>query len=627
MPAVFGDSAINRLDMKSDPATLPPGTAQAIENMRFDTNGLTVRGGMARQFEAGTSIGTIFATTVYRPDGGTDRLAFAGRTQLYLFNPADRSVTAYAYPSGEIIETGDTVELIQATIGSGSTLRALFILRGWDKSVLKLNGSSVAVDTAVPQSGFGLFYQNRLTVNISEQELKISDYLDFATWTLLNQFQIERGGADYLVSLLPYQKDYVLIGARKKIFLAYFDPNLGTVNAYTGGLSNSSFLRLQTGEAGPVGREAWIEAAGFIWFVTDNGVYAFQPQLDNQLTVLGQPLSADILPLFQNLSATYAAGASVQRYGYRLYFALPISEDPAGISALTVDTSSASIGADLPLDLPVNLVSGGIATVTTTTPHDLKVGDVVLIANVASGGVNGEQTVTSTPDDNTFLFSVDTPGTVLLGTRATWQKLATRNNVIAVFNLNERSSEHPLGVWESIDRLPDGIYADWLRIADFGAQRRLWVIDAVNGPALYEEGDVDEIGDVLGGVSLPFDLPVDLSETNFASVTIPGRLLTRAYRWTDANGAFAYVRRVRASETRLVLDDGDAGSITTRVRTPDRTANETIATFTGSSTQPDDAVKQRIFTRGLEAEVEVQTTNGRPTLRAIEVQTLRGGEF
>lgn len=628
VPQVYGDMAFDALDMKTDPATLPQGTVQVSENMRFDANGTKVRGGIARQFIAGTAIGTCGFCGIYKPVAGNDQLAFLTRHQLYLFDSTAQSLTAYPYPAGETVEVDVHPQVLQAGIGAAGTLPKLYILRGQNQSVLRFEDGAIVVDSDVPPADFGAFIQNRLAVNNTSQSLKVSDFLAFGAghWAVLNQFQIEKGGSDYLVGLMPYQKDYVLIASRKKWFLAYFDPNLGTASPYSGPIGNGSFLRVLTMEGGAVGPEAMLESGGLIWFVSDNGIFAFQPQLDNQLTVLGRPLSADILPIFLKLNASYARSACIVRYGYRLYFALPVSDEPIGISAMTV-TSTATVGADLPQDLPFNLAAGGLATVTTAAPHGCSTGENVLITGVAAGTVNGAHEVMAVTDEYTLTVAIESPTGVILGARAMLQRVNERNNIIAVFNLNNRTPEHPLGSWESIDTMPPGFYADWLRVADFGAQRRLWVIDRENGPALYEEGEVDEIGDVTGGINVPFDLPVDLAAANFASTPIPGRIVTRAYRWSGDGSGFAYVRRVRACEVRLDVSADDRGTVICRVRTPDQVEIEASKTFTGTAAEPDVAVFQRINRRGLEAEVEITATDGRHSVRSVEVQVMKSGEY
>lgn len=629
---VFGDVQFVRLDMKSDPATLPSGAVQICENMRFDTNGATVRAGIARQFQAGTSLGQIYGAGIYRQVGGVDQFVLVTGSQLVLFTPATQTLQQYALPSGQGFGPGDVVDLVQAGIGAGSFLPMLFILHGLDEPVLLFDGNTVTVAVNVPRALFGLAYQNRLAFASALQALSCSNFLDFlgpTSWNLLNQFQIEFGGTDYLVGAMAWQGDYVLIGSRNKWFVAYFDPTLATTG-YTGALQNASFLRLLTNEAGPVGREAMLESAGVIWFISDNGIYAFQPNLNNNLIPLGRPLSVDIKPVYDLLSAAYVGGACIQRYGYRLYFALPISDEPIALVSLTI-TATVTSGVTLPVTLPFLLSRGALATVAVAAPHNCLPGDVVQLANIVGGGLNGQYAVVDVVDSQTLVVAVAALVPVVLGSQATLQKLATRNNTIAVLNLNNADAAHPLGMWESIDTLPEGFYADWLRIAEVGATRRLWVVDAINGPALYEEGSVDEVGDISGGITLPFTLPVTLTDANFASVPIPGRLVTRSFRWEGMLGAphgtIAYRRRVRASEARLTVAAGDAGTVTSRMRTPGQAVVETVTAFTGSASQADIAVKQRIYQPGLEVEVEFAASAGRPTVRATEVQVTKTGQY
>ena len=594
-----------------------------------------MRGGLARKLPPGNSVGAAIFCDIYSPNGEDDLFVFITYNKVWTLEPLTQELTEYGLPPGELFLAGDMVSVIQATIGSG-TLPNLYITHGLANNVLRFDGTAVTVDSTFPKSLFGMAYQNRGVAATGLQELETSDYLDFTTWNVMNQFQIEQGGADYLVGTMVYQNDYVLIGTRRKWFLAYFDPNLGTANAYTGSLNqNTSYLRVLTEEAGPVGREAMCYANGLIWFVGDFGIFAFQPQLDNTLTVLGRPLSAAIAPVFSRMNAAAASGACLAHYGYRIYFALPISDEPVSIANITI-TVTTTIGVNLPFNLPVNLGAGALATITTLTPHLCNPGDTVQISGVATSGMNGQYTVSAVMDAYNYVVALAAPVTVSVGSNATMQRLATRNNTICVLNLNNASSTDPQGAWESIDSLPAGLYADWLRVAYYGSQRRLWVVDADNGPGLYEEGNVDETGDVLGGVNLPFNLPINLSATNFASVPIAGHVKSRAFQWQPnlgmAHGSIAYVRKVRASEARITLKPGDAGTVTTRVRRPAVGDDEAAITWTGSkdfasNNNPDRKVFFRIGYRGQEAELEVVATSGRPLVRALEVQTMQSGRY
>ncbi len=621
---IVGDFGFNQLDMLTDVAMLPSATLAISENLRFDVNGTVVRGGCARQFPPGTAIGTIFRSGVYKPDQGDDQFAFLTSNKLVIFAPATQTMTAYNYPAGETIGVGDKVDIIQAGIGTG-TLPTLYLLRGLDQDVLVFDGGAGTVTTAsgFPPAEFALFYGDRIAANVTTQSVGVSDFLDFTNFVTLNQFQINKGGDDYLTAFLPYQNDYVLVGSRKSWSLAFFDPTVSS-GGYTGNLVDTSFLRQQTLEAGPVGPRACIEALGKIWFITDGAIYAFTPQLDGTLVVLGKPISAQIQPIMNLMSAKYSRNAAIARWGYRLYFALPVNDTSVAIITISVEVKTIT-GLTLPFNLPTSLTTGSIATVTTVAPHGLIADDTVLLTGISTSGLNGEFTVLTVIDDLNFTVATNTGANVMLGTHATSQKVATRNNRIAVFNLNNMG-------WESIDSLPAGFYADELLVADFGTRRRLWLVDQTLGPTLYEELDADETGTVLGGVTLPFTLPVNLSAANYGTVNIPGRFVTRAFRW--GNQAFAsvdrsdgYPRKVKGCEVRSTLDADSMLTLTLMARTPNNTLWQGTRSFVASQFETADAPLRKMSgQRALEAQVEVNVTAGRPNFRSVMIETVNVGK-
>jgi hypothetical protein len=603
VPEPIGDVPAGPLDMRSDPALLAATYVRCSENFRVSPGGgafpgRQVRAGIARQLGAGDTIQTILFAGIYRPDNDHDRLALVTASRLILFDHADKSVASYDFPVGETITPGEAVDFVQGGV-AGGTIPTAWILRGLVKEPLKFDGASVTVDSDFEKGDFGLFYQDRMAVAGpgSRQEVSVSDYLDFTTWTLLNQFKILYGGDDYLVTLFPYQKDYVIIGTRKRFFVAYFAPGIGATG-YSGGLvARDTFLRDVTREAGPIGRRAILEANGLIWFITDNGIYAFQPRLDLELTVLGEPLSAPIAPIMQRLSAGYAGGACIERLGERIYFAMPISDEPIKLTAASAALQPLLV---LVFNLPGLLGGGYLATFTSETPHNLTSGELVEIKGASDIYYNGLFTVASVVNSTQFTISLALTDSEVLGTRATVQRIATRNNIIAVYNL-------ALPGWESIDVLPSAVRADWLRVSDYGSRR----------PCLYEEGEQDEIGEDLDGLKLVFDLPALLSATNFASAPIAGRLVSRTLRW----GAFP--REVRACEVRLTLLPGDSGTITYTVKTPDRGTWTTTRTFDDSVA--DTSARKRCGKRGLEAEIEINSATGRPAVRSWAAEVTAAG--
>lgn len=590
MPEPVGDVPSGPLDMRADPSLLVAGAVRKSENFRVSDAGRQVRGGIALQLPPGTTVSNVRFVSIYRPDDENDRIAFICAESLVLFDPVDQSVTTYAYPVGEDVDAADPVDFIQGGVGSGTTPTA-YILRGLVKTALEFDGSTVAVEANFRKSKFGIYVQDRMAVASADQEVSTSDFLDFETWALLAQFQVLKGGDDKLMGFLAYQKDYVVLGCRKKFMIAYFVPQVG-VAGYEGGLNvRDSWLRDLTKQAGLTGRRAFIEANGALWALSDGAIFSFVPRLDQELTVLGDPVSGPIEPIMKNLASGYASGADFKQLGGRIYCAMPISDDAVKVASVAV--------------------SGGVATVTTETAHGLEAGETAQLTGALIALLNGVKTVASV-DGLSFTFSTAASDGVNAGTRVRMQRLATRNNVIAVFNTH-------INGWESIDRLPRGLYADYLLVADDAAgKRRLWMIDREVGPCLYEEGDFDETGTAVGGLRLQFRLQARLSQANYQAVSIAGKLISRTLRW----GGF--VRRVNSGHVRLALVDGDGGNVTVRVKSPDR------AEWTGSRSfayvdRADVGARKQCGMRGLEAEVEVTTTRGRPVVRTLEVETVTNG--
>lgn len=611
VPELLGDRSFVKLDMQSDPTTLPEGVVQRSENFRFENSGAQVRGGISRQLVSGDTVEIIYWAGVYRPASSNDRIALVNGSRLTLFNPADQSTARYDYPFGETVTADDQVDMVQAGVAFGTT-PVLYILRGLSKSVLKFDGSNITVDAGFQPGEFATFYQDRIAVNSDAWTVSWSDFLDFGTWSTLAQHQILKGSDDYLTLFLPYQKDYVLVGSRKRWFISHVDPLVAQAigTGYSGGLQDTSFLRELTRQAGPIGKRAAKDANGKIWFVTDHAIYAFVPQLDLELTVLGEPVSKPIQPILNRLSTDFARSASIETQGYRLYFALPISGEPVHVTDVTVGALGGAL--ELPFDLPAVLGGGYIVTLETDTDHGLATGDLIELRGALDPNLNGRRRlVTSVTSSTQFTIDIsDTDGRGV-GERAYVQKLAERPNVIAVYNLARDG-------WESIDYLPSGMYADYLVVADAFGQRRLWIVDQDLGPNLYEEGNTDEITDELGGLSLPFDLPAELSAANFGSTPIAGRLTQRTLQW----GAMA--RQVKAGHARMSLDNDDAGTLTLTVRTPGRTPYTGEQTFSGL-TEDDKPVRQKCGRRGLEAELELITNGGRPAVRSLIVEVASAG--
>lgn len=608
-PVLDGDDTFLGVDLRTHPAELPPGVLSLAENVRLTNGKPTPRGGVAWQTPAALPLGgTIRHAAVFRPDDDHDKLALVLPDRLLLWDTTTGLYTRFDFPAGYTIDAGDARDFIQAGVGSGTT-REAYILRGFTKHVLKFNGSTFTAQpqpTGTPPSGgfpwseFGMFYQDRIACNHTEQAFSVSDFLDFTTWSQLAQFQILKGGDDRLMGAIPFQGDKVLLAGRKSIHVAYFDP-LASTGAYSGNLNGeTSYLRQITRRFGCVARRTVIEDGGAVYFLSDHGFVRLTATLDLELIGSQVALTTRLQPLMDRLSSNYAGGACAVADRERVYLALPINPE-----AVMVETAQ---------------VSGGGTLVTTAAAHGLAVGDLVELSGFPQVGrlLNGIQTVVTAPSETTFTVApVPSTSAAVPGANRTWaQQVVTRNNTILVLNKVNAGEANGMPVWESVDTLPDGVFADFLIVADAGSQRRVWLVDATLGPALIEEGLGDEDGTWAGGVPVPTTLPVTLTTPNYNQETIGGRFRTRRF----AMGNVAQAKPIRNARVRMEIGVGDAATVTLRAYGPDEVRTDTAET--AQDVAEDDVVTVGYGGRGTGAEVEVEFVAGQPAVNSVSVETL-----
>jgi hypothetical protein len=608
-PVLDGDAAFVGVDLRTHPAELPPGVLSVAENVRMTDGKPQPRGGVAWQTPAGLPLGgAILHAGVYRPDAGYDRLALIQKERLLLWDTTTGLFDVVWYPTAETVEAAEAKDWIQAGIGSGTT-REGYILRGFGKTVLKYDGSSIAAladPSGTPPTGgflrgeFGLFYQDRIAVNYTEQGVGVSDFLDFTAWSQLSQFQILAGGDDRLMGAIPFQGDKVLIAGRKSIHVAYFDPATGS-GAYDGNLKGeTSWLRQITRRFGCVARRTLIEDGGTVYFLSDHGFVMLSATLDLELIGTQVALTSRLQPVMDRLSANYAGMACAVSDRERIYLALPINPEAVRVSRAEPD------------------IVGSV--IHTTEAHGLEAGDLIEMSGFPeiARTLNGLHYVGRVVSETSFEVSARASvSETIWGANRTWvQQVVQRNNTILVLNRAQSGSPDGRPYWESVDTLPAGVFADFLVVADAGSQRRVWMVDQNYGPALIEEGIGDEDGTYSGGIPVPTLLPVKLGTPNYFQTPTSARARTRRYSW----GNIAQSKPVRNGRARMALELGDEASVTLRVYGPDEAL--TTSTETAQDLAADDVVTVGLGCRGTSAEVEVTFTAGSPVLNSVSVETL-----
>jgi hypothetical protein len=148
-------------------------------------------------------------------------------------------------------------------------------------------------------------------------ELIASDILDTDTYDqIYAQFRFSPGTADYLVGILGFADDKVVIFNRNSIHLV----TLAGANA------DSASSQLLTSEVGLIARKSVQQIGDQIVFLSDNGVYGASFQDLYNLRGNSVPMSKPIEKTIARINKDYADKAVSAYFGNRYYLAVPLDD-------------------------------------------------------------------------------------------------------------------------------------------------------------------------------------------------------------------------------------------------------------------------------------------------------------
>jgi hypothetical protein len=148
-------------------------------------------------------------------------------------------------------------------------------------------------------------------------ELIVSDILDTDTYDqIYAQFRFSPGTADYLVGILGFADDKVVIFNRNSIHLV----TLAGANA------DSASSQLLTSEVGLIARKSVQQIGDQIVFLSDNGVYGASFQDLYNLRGNSVPMSKPIEKTIDRINKDYADKAVSAYFGNRYYLAVPLDD-------------------------------------------------------------------------------------------------------------------------------------------------------------------------------------------------------------------------------------------------------------------------------------------------------------
>lgn len=335
--ATDGDQGFIGLNSRENPNTLQQGFVTKSQNFRLNRGIAEVRKGTKRYTFSSLVGQTVFGTCVYVGSNGAEQFVLVVSDGLYLYNPdTDIASAKVPFPVNETITSSDFVEVYQAT-GNGY----VYITRGFNKTVLRWDGNIGAGNIVVPSnithhnypnSKTAIYYGNRHIVQIDNNTIRVSHYLEDNKWSTLDMFSINDGSNDRLVAITPWTLNEFVIFMRNSIF--YASVGVGAYLLSDPATEDNSYVKSLATDIGCLARKSIVQAGGGIIFLSDNGVYILQPAAANgpsqsapegmRLLTMAEPLSAPIDDIIRRINQNYASESVGIYWENRYYLAVPL---------------------------------------------------------------------------------------------------------------------------------------------------------------------------------------------------------------------------------------------------------------------------------------------------------------
>lgn len=186
-----------------------------------------------------------------------------------------------------------------------------------------------------PPADFGFYFQNRLVVKYTDDQLVVGDILSEVMDLTFNNFKINQGGNDSIVGVLPWVDNQFLVFMQRSIYIAYVETDDFTAGASPG---VKSFISVVTTQVGCTARKSIVAAGQFVFFLSGKGVHMLTPQLD--LKVIGQtiPLSEPVDDFFDDVNFSAVSKSTAVYYDNRFFISMPTGSRTRNYKTLVYNT-------------------------------------------------------------------------------------------------------------------------------------------------------------------------------------------------------------------------------------------------------------------------------------------------
>jgi len=477
----------------------------------------------------------------------------------------------------------------------------------WDGSSLSLTfvpqysiagniqtGTYNSINGSLPPSDFGLYYQNRIVCKFTNTNIAVSDILSESVDFTFNNFNINQGGNDRIIGVLPWVDNKLVIFMAKSIYLAYLEP---TVYSVGGAVGINSTLTVITTEIGCLARKSIVSAGQYIFFLSGKGIHRLDPQLDLKLLGNTLPLSEPVDSFFDIFNFSAAASTVACYYDNRFFIAMPTNGSARPNQVLVYNT-----------------LNQNWETIDTY-PYGLYVDDME-VCNYGrkrrlfiTTRFNGLSVATVTADSNVVDISSEVD-TMYVG-----QPIVSVGGLVSAIPANTQI--------QSV--LSQTSFTMTHAATESGTVNMSLTFGGIFLTEEYENGD--QFNSVGGTPFLPFtitipvDPPTDVtsiiqSSSSARLFPIDARIKSREYIFGSSNS-----KRFSRAEFQFINSVGDYVDIVASTHDPDIKQTIMGYAFSGSNDLAT-TLRPRIALRGASIDIEIQFKVGRPALKSAVIYAI-----
>jgi hypothetical protein len=186
-------------------------------------------------------------------------------------------------------------------------------------------GGTTPTACSFPMTSTAIYHKNRIFCKYSKDEIAVSDYLtnvngDWDFDLTIQALTVNLGDEQEIIGFHPWVKDNVLVFKDNSIYIAKFSDDTSTPNIV---LANS-FVENLTMELGCVAKNSVANVGNMVFFLSKNGVYGLEPQIDANLLANTTPMSIDIQKYIDKINQKFVKNAIGVVYNGRYYLSVPL---------------------------------------------------------------------------------------------------------------------------------------------------------------------------------------------------------------------------------------------------------------------------------------------------------------